>query len=133
MAYKLTHEQNAFLKAYRLCMGSAPNEDIYYFFQHKDIIETLNDYRQEHLMREGAEYWTHIEDAWLLWLEAIEYANKPPLRKYKVIATYSAESEVYIEAESEEQAHALAKECGGFDGTIDQDDWQIKNIEEVTK
>lgn len=133
MAYQLTHEQNEFRKAYRLCMGSAPDEDINYFFEHKDIIETLNDYRQEHLMREGAEYWTHIEDAWLLWCEAVEYARKPPIKTYKVKATYSCVSECYVEAESIEQAYAIAKESGDFDGTIDHDDWQIENVEEVTK
>ena len=133
MAYQLTHEQNEFRKAYRLCIGSAPDKNIYYFFEHKDIIETLNDYHQENLMREGAEYWTHIEDAWLLWCEAVQYARKPPIKKYKVKATYSCVSECYVEAESIEQAYAIAKEIGDFDGTIDHDDWQIEHAEEVIK
>ena len=133
MAYQLTHEQNQFLKAYRLCMGSAPNYEIEYFFEYKEKIQQLTNSRDEELIRDGAVYWTHIEDAWLLWCEAVEYARKPPIKTYKVKATYSCVSECYVEAESVEQAYAVAKESGDFDGTIDHDDWQIENVEEVIK
>lgn len=127
-----TNQEKAFYKAYRLCVGMADTNHVQYYFDNKELANN-GTYEEQNAVIEGCEYWSHIEDAWLLWLEAIEYANKPPLKKYKVIATYSAESEVYIEAESEEQAHALAKECGGFDGTIDHDDWQIQHVEEVIK
>lgn len=132
MSYKLTHEERAFIKAYRLCVGSAFNEHIQYYFANRERVQ-LCDYKEERLIMDGCEYWSHIEDFWLLWREAIEYAQKPPLKTYKVVATYSAQSEVYIEAESAEQAQAMAQECGDFDGTIDADDWQIQHIEEVTK
>jgi hypothetical protein len=132
MTFKLTHEEKAFFKAYNLCVGTAPNYEIEYFFEHKEKAQ-LAEYLEEKKIYEGAEYWAHIEDFWLLWREAIEYAKKPPLKTYKVIATYSTTSEVYIEAESVEQAQTMAQECGDFDGTIDHDDWQIEHIEEMTK
>lgn len=132
MKHKLTNEEKAFIKAYRLCVGSAFNEHIEYYFSNRERVQLCNA-REEHLIIEGCEYWSHIEDFWLLWQEAKEYALKPPVKTYKVTATYSAESEVYIEAESAEQAQAMALECGDFDGTIDADDWQIQHIEEVTK
>lgn len=132
MSYELTHQEKAFIKAFRLCFGSAEMYQLEYYFEYRELAQLASN-KEQQLITEGIDNWSNIEDAWLLWREAIEYANKPPLKKYKVIATYSAESEVYIEAESEEQAYALAKECGGFDGTIDHDDWQIEKVEEVTK
>lgn len=132
MAYQLTHEEKAFIKAFRICFGSAEMYELEYYLEHRELSKVTSA-REERLITEGIDNWSNIEDAWLLWREAIEYANKPPIKKYKVVATYSAESEVYIEAESREQAYVLAKECGGFDGTIDHDDWQIKHIEEVIK
>lgn len=132
MSYELTHQEKAFIKAFRLCFGSAEMYQLEYYFEYRKLAQLASN-KEQQLITEGIDNWSNIEDAWLLWREAIEYANKPPLKKYKVIATYSAESEVYIEAESEEQAYALAKECGGFDGTIDQDDWQIQHVKEVTK
>lgn len=132
MSYKLTHEERAFIQAYRLCVGSAFDEHIEYYFSNREKVQ-LCDAREERLIIEGCEYWSHIEDFFLLWREAIEYAKKPPLKTYKVKATYSAESECFVEAESFEEAKKIAEECGDFDGTIDHDDWQIQKIEEITK
>jgi len=132
MSYKLTHEEKEFVKAYRLCVGTASHADVDYFLSMKDKVNDV-EYSEQQAIYEYSEYWSHVEDFWLLWREAIEYAKKPPLKTYKVTATYSTQSEVYIEAESVEQAQAMAQECGNFDGTIDQDDWQIEHIEEMTK
>jgi hypothetical protein len=132
MSYKLTHEEKAFYKAYRLCVGTASHNSLIHFLSMKDKLNDL-EYSEQQAIYEYSEYWSHIEDFWLLWQEAKEYALKPPLKTYKVTATYSTTSEVYIEAESVEQAHAMAKEGGDFDGTIDHDDWQIEHIEEVNK
>jgi hypothetical protein len=128
----LTHEEKAFMKAYRLCVGTANDTDLIYFICWKDKVNEV-EYSEQQAIYEYSEYWSHIEDFWLLWREAIEYAMKPPLKTYKVTATLSTTSEVYIEAESVEQAQAMAQECGDFDGTIDPDDWQIQHIEEMIK
>ena len=74
MAYELTHQEKAFIKAYRLCVGSAPTHEIEYFFEYRQMA-SLVDSKQEKIIIDGAEYWTHIEDIWLMWREAIEYAR----------------------------------------------------------
>ena len=132
MTYQLTHEEKTFMKAYRLCVGTASDTSLIYFLSMKDKVNEL-EYSEQQSVYEYSEYWSHIEDFWLLWREAIEYANKPPIKTYKVKATYSCVSDCYVEAESIEQAYAIAKESGDFDGTIDHDDWQIENVEEVIK
>lgn len=70
----MTNQQQAFIKAYRLCMGNAPTHEIEYFFENKEKAQE-GDFREQQLVREGAEYWNGIEDAWELWLQAIEYAR----------------------------------------------------------
>jgi hypothetical protein len=70
----MTKEQKAFIKAYRLCMGNAPTYELEYFFEYMDKAQG-GDFRDQQLVREGAEYWNSIEDAWELWLQAIEYTK----------------------------------------------------------
>jgi len=71
----MTNEQKAFIKAYRLCMGNAPTHELEYFFEYRDKAQE-GDFREQQLVREGAEYWNSIEDAWELWLQAIEYTKE---------------------------------------------------------
>jgi hypothetical protein len=71
----MTNEQKAFISAYRLCMGNAPTHEIEYFFEYREKAQE-GDFRDQQLVREGAEYWNSIEDAWELWLQAIEYAKE---------------------------------------------------------
>ena len=70
----MTPQQQAFINAYRLCMGNAPTHEIEYFLEHKEKAQE-GDFREQQLVREGAEYWNNIEDAWELWLQAIDYAK----------------------------------------------------------
>jgi hypothetical protein len=68
-------QQQAFIEAYRLCIGNAPTHELEYFFQYKDKAQE-GDFRDQQLVREGAEYWNGIEDAWELWLQAMQYAQE---------------------------------------------------------
>lgn len=70
----MTKEQ-AFIKAYRRCVGSAPDEDLQYFLANKDKAQAA-DYYEEKKIADEIEYWSHIEDAWLMWLEAIDFAKE---------------------------------------------------------
>lgn len=74
MAYDFTHKEKAFIKAYRLCIGTAPTHELEYFLEHREKAQE-GDFREQQLVREGAEYWNNIEDAWELWLQAIDYAR----------------------------------------------------------
>jgi len=75
MSFTPTHEEQAFIRSYRLCMGNAPTHEIEYFFEYREKAQE-GDFRDQQLVREGAEYWNSIEDAWELWLQAIEYAKE---------------------------------------------------------
>ncbi len=55
-------------------MGNAPTYELEYFFEYMDKAQG-GDFRDQQLVREGAEYWNSIEDAWELWLQAIEYTK----------------------------------------------------------
>jgi hypothetical protein len=74
MIYTLTHQEKSFINAYRLCVGSALNSHIEYYFSNRERVQ-LCDYKEERLIMDQCEYWSHIEDFWLLWREAIEYAR----------------------------------------------------------
>lgn len=74
MAYDFTHKEKAFIKAYRLCIGTAPTHELEYFLEYREKAQE-GDFREQQLVREGAEYWNNIEDAWELWLQAIDYAR----------------------------------------------------------
>jgi hypothetical protein len=72
--YTPTEEEKAFMKAYRLCMGNAPQSELEYYFEFKDKAQTGTSKEQQAIIEE-IESWSRIEDAWLLWFEAIEYAK----------------------------------------------------------
>jgi hypothetical protein len=69
-----TNQEKAFYKAYRLCVGMADCASIQYYFDNKELAQ-VGTYEQQREVRD-MEYWSHIEDCWLLWLEAIEYAKE---------------------------------------------------------
>jgi hypothetical protein len=75
MNYQQTKQEQAFIKAYRLCMGNAPTHEIEYFFEYKEKAQE-GSFREQQIVREGAEYWNNIEDAWELWLQAMDYAKE---------------------------------------------------------
>ena len=132
MTRELTHEEKTFMKAYQMCMGNAPQNEIEYYFQNKEKAQ-IGTSAQQREVTEEYESWSRIEDGWLLWREAAEYAKKPPIKTYKVTASYSTQCSVEIEAESEDEAYRLAKEMdgGNFETEIDGGDWQIEHITEV--
>jgi hypothetical protein len=70
----MTKEQ-AFMKAYRRCVAMAEPADIVYFLENKDRAQDV-DYYEEKKIADQIEYWSHIEDAWLMWLEAMDYAKE---------------------------------------------------------
>jgi hypothetical protein len=70
----MTNEQKLFMNAYGKCMAVAPDHEIEYFFQYKDKTQE-GTFREQQLIREGITYWGHIEDAWLLWLEATKHTK----------------------------------------------------------
>ena len=72
--YTPTEEEKAFMSAYRLCMGSAPRHELEYYFQFKDKAQ-LGTSKEQQAIIEEIESWSRIEDAWLLWFEATEYAR----------------------------------------------------------
>ena len=74
MSHELTHQEKAFIKAFRLCFGSAEMYQLEYYFKYRELAQ-LSSAREEQLIIEGIENWSNIEDAWLLWREAIEYAR----------------------------------------------------------
>ena len=71
----MTNQQRAFMKAYGKCMATAPDDEVEYFFANMDKAQE-GDFEQQQFVRDGAMYWGHIEDAWLLWLEAINYTKE---------------------------------------------------------
>jgi len=71
----MNNEQKAFMDAYGKCMAVAPDHEIEYFFANKDKTQD-GTFKDQQAVRDAIVYWGHIEDAWLLWLEAIEYAKE---------------------------------------------------------
>ena len=72
--YTPTHQEKAFMAAYRLCMGNAPRNELEYYFQNQEKAQLGSSAEQQAIIEE-LESWSRIEDAWLLWHEAIEYAR----------------------------------------------------------
>lgn len=71
----MTPQQQTFINAYNKCMGVAPDSEIEYFFKYREMVQLVDSLKEAEYIRNGALYWGHIEDAWLLWREAIEYAR----------------------------------------------------------
>jgi hypothetical protein len=55
MSYTLTHEEKSFINAYRLCVGSALNSHIEYYFSNRERVQ-LCDYKEERLIMDQCEY-----------------------------------------------------------------------------
>jgi len=68
-------KEEAFLNAYSRCVAVAPRCDIEYFLENKELAQGV-DYYEEKKIADAIEYWSHIEDAWLMWLEAIDYTKE---------------------------------------------------------
>lgn len=132
MTYKLTHEERAFMTAYGKTVASASDYELRYYLENKQKIN-IGTYEEEKKIKSEINYWEHIEDHYMIWLEAIKYEKSPKLKTYRVRASYSCIAETLIEAKDEEQAQAIAKALDGsnFDETIDPDDWHIDRITEV--
>jgi hypothetical protein len=75
MSYTPTQQEYAFMKSYSRCVAMADPADIIYFLENKDKADGL-DYYEAKKIADFTEYWSHIEDAWLMWLDAIEYAKE---------------------------------------------------------
>lgn len=72
--YTPTHMEKAFMKSYDSCVAMAPSDDVLYFLEHKEKADDASYYEARKITSE-IEYWSHIEDAYLVWLDAIQYAR----------------------------------------------------------
>lgn len=70
----MTKEQKAFMHFYGKCMAVASDNEIEYFFQNKDKTQ-IGTFKEQQAIRDAIIYWGHIEDAWLLWREAVHYGR----------------------------------------------------------
>jgi hypothetical protein len=73
--YTPTQQEIAFMKAYRRCVAVADPADIVYFLENKTRVQDV-DYEEEEKITNAIQFWSHIEDAWLMWCEAIDYAKE---------------------------------------------------------
>jgi hypothetical protein len=71
----MTNQEQAFIKAYSRCVAVASRCDVEYFLANKERAQGA-DYYEEKKIADEIEYWSHIEDAWLMWLEAIDFAKE---------------------------------------------------------
>lgn len=60
---------------YGKCMATAPDDEVKYFFANKNKAQE-GTFKEQQAVRDEIVYWGHIEDAWLLWLEAVNYAKE---------------------------------------------------------
>jgi len=72
--YTPTHKEKAFMRAYSSIVAMASSDDVLYFLEHKEKADDASYYEAKKITNE-TEYWSHIEDAWLMWLDAIQYAR----------------------------------------------------------
>ena len=72
--YTFTHREKAFMKSYASCVAMASSDDVLYFLENKEKADDASYYEAKKITNE-TEYWSHIEDAWLMWLDAIAYAR----------------------------------------------------------
>jgi len=73
--YTPTRQQKAFMAAYRLCIGNATQSQLEYYFENLEKAQEGTAAQQQSII-DGIDTWLQIEDAWLLWHEAIEYAKE---------------------------------------------------------
>jgi hypothetical protein len=71
----MTNQEQAFMTAYSRCVAVASRCDVEYFLANKERAQNV-DYYEEKKIADETEYWSHIEDAWLMWLEAIDFAKE---------------------------------------------------------
>ena len=63
----MTDMEQAFIRAYRRNVATANMSDLLYFLANK------NDAPDE--VSEQLDTWANIEDAWLMWLDGMDYAR----------------------------------------------------------
>ena len=63
----MTDMEQAFISAYRRNVAVATRDDLLYFLANK------NDAPDE--VSEQLDTWANIEDAWLMWLDGMDYAR----------------------------------------------------------
>ena len=68
MSYTPTHMEQAFVRAYRRNVAVASLSDLLYFLANKT--DTPDE------VSEQLDTWANIEDAWLMWLDAMDYAKE---------------------------------------------------------
>lgn len=67
MSYTPTHEEQAFIRAYKRNVAIASLSSLLYFLANKDnATDTVVD---------QISTWSNIEDSWLMWKDAIEYTK----------------------------------------------------------
>ena len=70
MSYTPTDMEQAFVRAYRRNVAVASLSDLLYFLANKE--DTPDE------VSEQLDTWANIEDAWLMWLDAMDYAKGKP-------------------------------------------------------
>ena len=68
MSFTPTHEEQAFIRSYRRNVAVANLSDLLYFLANKE--DTPDE------ISEQLDTWSNIEDAWLMWCDAIEYTKE---------------------------------------------------------
>lgn len=68
MSYTPTDMEQAFVRAYRRNVAVANLSDLLYFLANKE--DTPDE------VSEQIDTWANIEDAWLMWLDAMDYAKE---------------------------------------------------------
>lgn len=68
MSYTPTDMEQAFVRAYRCNVAVANLSDLLYFLANKT--DTPDE------VSEQLDTWANIEDAWLMWLDAMDYAKE---------------------------------------------------------
>ena len=63
----ITDEQRSFMQAYAHNVAKASQDDLLYFFRHKDTADDLSDLHH---------WWACVEDVWLMWRGAIAFATR---------------------------------------------------------
>jgi hypothetical protein len=68
MSFTPTHEEQAFIRSYRSNVAVANLSELLYFLAHKEDAADI--------ITEQIHTWSNIEDAWLMWCDAINYTKE---------------------------------------------------------
>lgn len=68
MSYTPTDMEQAFVRAYRRNVAVANLSDLFYFLANKE--DTPDE------VSEQLDTWANIEDAWLMWLDGMDYVKE---------------------------------------------------------